>query len=171
MYKKEIDLSKVPTYHKHYIDCADDLPLLKALEFNRLQTLSFFENLSEDTMNSAYAKDKWSIKELLQHLIDTERIFSYRAMRFARNDQTPLPGYEQDDYVPYSEANSQSKAALLTDFNNVRNATISLFQSFSEEILLKKGIASGETTSVLAIGFINVGHVNHHLNIVKERYL
>jgi len=171
MHVKDLKTTDFSTYHKQYIDLAGDLQLLKLLDHNGTKTIAFFENISEEKMETAYANGKWTIKELLQHIIDTERIFSYRALRFARNDQTLLPGYEQDDYVQPSQANKQSKTDLLADFKNVRMATITLFKSFSKETLLKKGTASSYKTTVAAIGFINVGHANHHINIVKERYL
>ena len=122
-------------------------------------------------MNYKYAKDKWSIKELLLHIIDTERVFAYRALRFAREDKTDLPGFEQDDYVITSDANTRSKASLLNEYNFQRASTIALFSSFNDSMLMKIGMAGGNPMSVRAIGFITSGHEVHHCNILRERYL
>lgn len=171
MFVLDLDILEYDTFHANYIKLAGNLSLLDALEHQRTKTISFFNAIAEEKMEFAYATGKWTIKEILQHVIDTERIFSYRALRFARNDTTNLPGYEQDDYVIPSKANKLSKQQLITDFDIVRKATISLYNSFFNEALLRKGTASNNIASVRALGFINVGHMNHHCNVIKELYL
>ena len=101
----------------------------------------------------------------------TERVFTYRAMRVARNDQTPLPGFEQDDYVPNSDASNRSAKSIIEEYKALRNSTIQLFQNFSQEQLDRRGTASGHPISTLALGFITAGHEVHHMKIIKERYL
>ena len=124
-----------------------------------------------EKINYAYAEDKWTIKQMFQHVIDTERIFAYRALRFARNDKTELPGFEENSYVDEANANKRSIQDLLTELLVVRQASLSLFKSFSEEQLLRKGIASNNPMSVRALGFIIIGHQNHHQKVFEERYL
>ena len=118
-----------------------------------------------------YAENKWTIKEILVHIMDDERIFMYRALRIARNDKTPLPGFEQDDYVPYSRANERSLANIFREYKTVRNATLSLFNSLSKEDLMRVGTANNHHVNVRALAYHIAGHELHHLNIIKERYL
>ena len=132
---------------------------------------SFLSKVPLDKWNYRYAEGKWSIKEIVLHLIDSERVFAYRAMRIARNDQTPLPGFEQDDYVPVSEAGGRSPASLMEEYLSVRRASLTLFENFSEVMWTRKGTASGNTCTPLALAFILVGHQRHHFDILSERYL
>jgi uncharacterized damage-inducible protein DinB len=124
-----------------------------------------------DKFDYRYAEGKWTIKEIIQHIIDTERIFSYRALRISRNDKTPLPGFEENDYVDNTDANKRGLQELLTELSAVRHATLLLFKSFSEEQLARIGIASENEISVRAIGFIIIGHQKHHQKVFEERYL
>ncbi|MFD2541571.1 DinB family protein [Lacinutrix gracilariae] len=158
-------------YYKTYIDKVGDLSLLEGLSEGLSEALGFFNSLPEDKMDYAYAEGKWTIKEVLQHIIDTERVLVYRALRFSRNDKTELPGFDENAYTMSSEANRRSKEALIEEFTHVREATISLFKSFTNQMLLQKGKASGGDMSVRAIGFIVIGHEKHHSHVVKERYL
>ncbi len=128
-------------------------------------------NLPKEKGDFAYAEGKWTLKELIQHIIDTERVFCYRALCFARNDKTELPGFDQDIFVDNSEANKRDYYDLLDEMQILREGTILLYQSFSEEVLLRKGIASENEISVRALGYLFSGHQIHHLNVVKERYL
>ena len=118
-----------------------------------------------------YAAGKWTIKETLVHISDDERIYAYRALRFARNDSTELPGFEQDDFARASNANARDLNDILDELATVRNATISLFNSFDEEALLRKGRADGKIMSVRAAAYHIAGHELHHMNIIKARYL
>ncbi|WP_317191521.1 alpha/beta hydrolase-fold protein [Hymenobacter negativus] len=130
-----------------------------------------FADLSEEQAEKAYAPGKWSLKEMLLHQIDSERVFAYRAMRFARNDGQNLPGFEQDDYVAHSGANARSIVSLLAEYDATRAATVALFDSFTEEQLDRRGTANGGPATVRALLYIVPGHERHHLNIIRERYL
>ena len=118
-----------------------------------------------------YAEDKWSIQEMLQHMTDTERIFSYRALRIARGDQTPLPGFEQDPFVVASEADTANWNQLVSEFSAVRESTLALLRLVPQAAWTRMGTASNNPISVRAISWIMVGHVEHHLGVLRERYL
>lgn len=118
-----------------------------------------------------YAEGKWTLKELIQHIIDTERIFCYRALCFSRNDTTSLPGFDQDLFIEEGNTNERTYEALLDEMAAVRASTIHLFKSFSDEALERVGVGSGNNMSVRAAGFIISGHQNHHVRIAEERYL
>nr|WP_257790646.1 DinB family protein [Tenacibaculum sp. SZ-18] len=128
-------------------------------------------NISKEKENFAYAEGKWTIKELIQHIIDTERVFCYRALSFARNDQQDLPGFDQDLFVVNSVAQQRDYNELLDEMDVLRKGTIQLFKSFTHDDLLKTGTGSGNKISVRALGMVLAGHQQHHLNVVKERYL
>ena len=132
--------------------------------------MSLFGSYPENKWHYRYEEGKWHVKELLGHLCDAERIFSTRALRFARNDQTPLPGFEQNDYVPESNVEHRSVPDLLEEYALLRNATIKLFENLTPEMLQRQGTASGWPITVKAIGFVIVGHEKHHQNIFHERY-
>lgn len=132
---------------------------------------AIFTGLSEAQAEKSYAEGKWSLKEMLLHQIDSERIFAYRALRFARADGQDLRGFEQDDYVSHSQANARSIASLLVEYDAVRAATIALFDTFGEEELGRRGTANGGPATVRALLYIIPGHERHHLNIIRERYL
>jgi hypothetical protein len=160
-------------YYKPYIDAlvADKKSIVEHLKDTLDDAIGVLSNLPEDKQMYSYADGKWTIKELLQHIIDTERVFAYRALRFARNDATPLPGFEQDDYAAIYNANKRNYKELLEEFLFTRKSIISLFKSFDNEELIRIGIAGGNNMSVRALGYIISGHLQHHLNIIKERYL
>ncbi|MDO6596793.1 DinB family protein [Oceanihabitans sp. 2_MG-2023] len=168
---KDLNVNEYNTYYETYISKATSLSLLDGFNESFTETLAFFNALPEDKMEYAYAEGKWTIKEVIQHIIDTERVFAYRALRFSRRDTTELPGFDENAYTPSSEANRRTKESLIEEYVNVRKSTINLFQSFTNEMLLLKGMASGGSMSVRAIGFINIGHEKHHCGIIAERYL
>lgn len=149
----------------------DDGLVLKYLEDNLKATTDFILSLPEEKLASRYAEGKWTIKEILVHLADDERIYAYRALRFARNDKTELPGFEQDDYALHSGANERSIEDILKEFGTVRQATISLFEGFDSEALMRTGVADGKVMSVRAAAYHIAGHEMRHLNIIRERYL
>ena len=132
---------------------------------------NFISELTAEQLAFSYGEGKWTIAEVLVHLIDTERIFQYRAFRISRNDKTPLPGFEQDDYILESNCNQRTKEAILEEYLSVRNATINLFKNLSEVELRRMGTASGLPWSVAALGLAISGHQRHHEIILKERYL
>ncbi|HRI20355.1 MAG TPA: DinB family protein [Panacibacter sp.] len=131
----------------------------------------FYNNLPEAKAGYAYAPGKWTIKDLIQHLIDAERIFAYRALRIARKDTTPLPGFDENNYAVNSNANSRTLQSLKEEFNAVRTSTNLMLQSFTEDQLNATGTASNNSITVNAIAFIIFGHLLHHKKIIEERYL
>jgi len=149
----------------------DDGLILKHLADNLRATVDFVRALPEEKLLYRYAEGKWTIKEILAHLIDDERIYAYRALRFARNDQTELPGFEQDAYALESGANERPLEEMLEEFATVRRSTIALFNSFDDRVLTRSGVASGNVMSVRAAAYHIAGHELRHLNIIKERYL
>lgn len=171
MTAKDISLNEYNPFYQTYINKAQNVDLKNGLRQNFESVIEFLNAIPEDKLEYRYADGKWTIKEVIHHLIDAERIFAYRALRIARQDQTPLPGFEENDYVPASFANDRSKAELLADYKAVRQATVSLFDSFTDAMLLQIGIASNSPISVRALGFITIGHENHHCQVIKERYL
>ncbi len=158
-------------YYKTYIEKVGDVALLDALKKQCDNFPKFMASIPKEKLTYAYAENKWTILEALQHIIDTERIFQYRALRFSRNDKTPLPGFDQDFYVPESMANKKSIALMIAEYKSVREATIHLFTHFDERILKRVGMASDSPMSVGALGFIICGHQRHHRDIIRERYL
>lgn len=158
-------------YFKRYIDLVPDGDLVQLLIQAKADTTALLQTLPPDKWDFRYAEDKWSIREMLLHVIDTERIFTYRALRIARNDKTPLPGFEQDDYVPFSNATNRSWSSLISEYIAVREATIELFKNFTPEMWQHTGIASNNNVTTLALGYITAGHERHHLNVLKDKYL
>ncbi len=171
MTKEEIGSDEYNNYYQSYLDKAGDNNVFDSLRTNHKTIIPFFNSISSEKFLYRYAKDKWTIKEILLHLIDTERVFAYRAMCIARRDKTELPGFDQDAYVANSRANARSLDDLLSEYTRVRMATLSLYESFDDADLIQIGIANRSNLSVRAIAFIIVGHENHHLQIIKERYL
>ena len=159
------------SFYQTYIDICDNKELVEGLSLNLDKTRDLFQSVPLDRHEFRYADGKWTIKDILQHLIDTERIFIYRALRFSRNDTTELPGYEHNDYVPESNANKREFNDLIIEFNFVRQSTVLLFKSFEEDMLMRTGFANNNAMSVRAIGFIIAGHCNHHCQVIRERYL
>ena len=149
----------------------DDGLILEHLRTNLENTVRFIHLLPQEKLTTRQAEGEWTIKEILVHIIDDERIYCYRALRFARNDKTELPGFEQDEYVPYSGANDRELEAILEEFIAVRNATITFFESLDEEALTRKGVGSGNIMSVRAAAYHIAGHELHHINSIKENYL
>lgn len=158
------------TFHLTYISKVPDGDVLAHLEQQKKNTTELFINLSEAKANYAYADGKWTMKEILGHLIDQERIFGYRALAFSR-EPVELPGYDQDLYVLNAGANGRSMADLVTEYRALREANLCLFRTFTHQQLLRKGRASGYSISVRAAIYIIAGHELHHLGIIKEKYL
>lgn len=159
-------------YTLMYIDLLpDDGRVLMHLAENLAATEHFVRAFPEESLAVPHAPGEWTMKEILVHVIDDERIYSYRALRVARGDLTELPGFEQDEYVPYSRANERSLDDILEEFAAVRRATIALFNSFDDAALLRKGISSDKIMSVRAAAYHIAGHEMHHLNSMRENYL
>jgi hypothetical protein len=157
-------------YYEKYIALVPVTDVAGALEAQRVQTMQRFAGRSERDGNFRYAADKWTVKEVLGHVNDAERIFTYRALRIARGDQTPLPGFEQDDYVRSGGSNERPLASLVEEFAHIRSASLALFRSFREEEWLRRGTASNNGVTVRALAFITAGHELHHRRILEERY-
>ena len=158
-------------YYGTYISKIKEATPLQALEQSLDDALLFFREFPEEKANHRYQPGKWSVKELLQHTIDTERIMAYRALCIARLDKTDLPGFDENAYVEALDMQDKALSELLEEYLTQRKATMSLFKGFDSEALLRKGIASGQPVSVRALAYIIAGHQKHHFEIVKERYL
>lgn len=171
MKASQLPVKEYAEYFFPYISVLGDVTLIEELEISLHEFIRFVQNIPMDKFDYRYAEGKWTIKEIIQHVIDTERIFAYRALRISRNDQTPLPGFDENEYSNNTEANKRGLQDLLTELSAVRHSNIFLFKSFSEEQLQRTGIASNADISVRAIGFIMIGHQKHHQNIFEERYL
>lgn len=158
-------------YYEKYVSLVPEGEVIATLSQQLEVTLSTLRGLTETQADSRYAPDKWSIKELIGHLIDSERIFAHRALRFARNDQTPLPGFEQDDYVLAGKFDNRRLSDLADEFEQVRRATLHLLRSLDDEAWLRRGVASETEVSVRALAYILAGHETHHMQILRTRYL
>lgn len=159
------------SFYAGYVQLAEGTDMLKNLQETERTTVTLLENLSETQWLHRYAPGKWSIKELIVHVIDAERIFACRALRIARADTTPLPGFDQNVYVPVSNADNRTARSIIEEYQTVRAATLSLFQNFTDEMWDRVGTASDNPVSVRALAYIIAGHETHHINIIKERYL
>jgi DinB family protein len=163
-------------YYDRYISLvhpneAQGYDVLAALEDQRRQTLLLLSGRTEADGDLRYAPDKWSLKEVLGHVNDTERIMSYRALRIARGDQTPIEGFEQDDYVRNAPFAHRPLADLIEDYIAVRRATVSLFRNLDESAWTRRGIANKNEISVRALAYVIAGHEQHHRRIIEEKYL
>ena len=159
-----------PAYER-YVSLVPEGDIVTTLKQQLESTLALLRGIDEPQANKRYAPGKWSIKELVGHLIDSERIFAYRALRFARNDQTPLSGFEQDDYVRSASFDDRSLADLTNEFEHVRRANISLFASLDPEAYSRRGPANEVEISVRALAYIMAGHETHHMQVLNSRYL
>ena len=160
-------------FYKPYIQALldNDKTIIENLKDSLQQFEQVLGNIDAEKELFRYAEGKWTIKELVQHIIDTERVFNYRALRFARKDKTTLHGFDENDYVENSNANPRNFDDLLEEFIILRKSTLFLYQSFTEDMLKHIGVASDNYVSVRALGFITSGHLIHHLEVIKNRYL
>jgi len=165
------DASEYAPYYGRYISLVNAGYILAALEEQARETQALLSKLVERKEDYRYAPEKWSVKEVLGHMIDTERVFAYRALRIARNDRTPLPGFEQDDYVRYGDFAARRLVDLIEEFMCVRRSNLYLFQQFSPEAWMRRGIADQKEISVRALAYIIAGHELHHRQVLKEKYL
>ncbi len=157
-------------YAGNYVNLVGNDPILDILVALQQSTYDLFTSIDEDRGLYAYADGKWSIKQVIGHMSDTERVHAYRALTFSREYVT-LPGFDQDVFMEGTTFNSRSITDLADEFKTIRETTLYLFRSFTEEQSLKKGIASGSTFSVRAYAYMIAGHELHHLKILKEKYL
>jgi hypothetical protein len=160
-----------PAYYHTYVDTVPDGDIIKILKKQSDQIYKLLQNVSKKISLFRYSPGKWSVREIIGHMIDTERIFAYRALRFARNDQNDLPGFDENEYVRQSIYNDIKLKELVDEFCALRKSNTMMFKNFSDEITQRKGRANGNSFTVRAMAYIMAGHVNHHLGIIKERYL
>lgn len=159
----------MPGFFDRYIVQVEDIDIIEALEKYTCQFIFDIEKLRL-LGEKVYAENKWTSKDILQHVLDTERILAYRALRFARNDKTSLPGYEEDDYGKEAKAERRSLEDIFEEASLLRKSTVALFKSFTKEMLIREGVCFNQRISVIALGFVIAGHPVHHTNIIRERY-
>lgn len=157
-----------PFYHTYIKTISGEV--LTALKEQATSIPGFIRNIAADKADYAYAPGKWTVKEVFGHIIDTERIMAYRALRIARADETPLPGFEENDYARVAHYHQRSLESLAVEFELLRKANLFLFESFTDTELKRMGTASDKTISVRALLYIIAGHVNHHKAVLEERY-
>lgn len=167
---RKSDIEILPEFFDRYINLIEDLPVTEAIERSAPLFAGPVLAQLEAVGDKVYAAGKWTVRDILQHCIDTERILAYRALRFARNDSTPLPGFDEESFARYTQASTRTLPDLLDEFLAVRAASILLFRSFTNEMLRREGTSFNRKISVLALGFVIAGHPTHHLNVLKERY-
>jgi uncharacterized damage-inducible protein DinB len=165
------DPSEMTSYQRAYADLVPEGDLSLLLENNAKSTSQLMSSLSSEKLKYRYAAGKWSIPQILVHIIDTERIFSYRILRIARGDKTPLPGYEQDDYAKESGADERDFKDIVEEFLNVRRSTVSLLKSLYSKQLLYTGTSNNNPVSVRTLCYMLAGHEIHHIKVVKEKYI
>lgn len=171
MKTSELPPTTFAAYYTPYIQAVGDQDLLEALEISLHEFIYFVREIPLGKHEYRYAEGKWTIKDIIQHLIDSERIFSYRALRIARNDKTPLPSFEQNDYADVARANDRNLQSLLEELSITRHSTLQLFKTFNDEELRRTGTAAEYPIMVGTVGFVIVGHMMHHQKVYQERYL
>jgi hypothetical protein len=158
-------------YYAKYVSLVPDGDFLAHLATQGAETQKLLRGIGETKSQHRYAPDKWSIREVVSHIADAERVFGYRALRFARADPAPLPGFDQELWAKTTNAHSLTLASLLDDLQALRASTVTLFRTFSDAEWERVGVASDNKVSVRALAYITAGHEHHHIKIVKERYL
>lgn len=172
MQLSELNPSEYPLFYEQYFLQFDlTTELFEELEASHHYFIKFIQDIPIDKHDYRYQTDKWTIKEIIQHLIDCERIFTYRALRFSRGDQSELAGFDVDKYVADSKANQRHLKDMLMEFSLVRHSTLALFKSLTQEALSRTGKANGADMSVRALGFMILAHQEHHKKVFAERYL
>lgn len=163
--------SEFAPYYGTYVNAMPDGDVVGALAEQGEETFRLLSALSDEQGSFRYAPGKWSIRDLVQHLADSERVFAYRALRFARGDQTSLPGFDQNPYAEAAHADRRPLRDLAAELRDIRRTTLALIRSFDGEMLGRSGVASGNTMSVRALVWVIAGHERHHLRVLRERYL
>ena len=166
-----INLETIPPFFKGYVKLVEHPDVLQAMRISGYRTMEMIHSIPEAKSDFRYADGKWTIREVLCHMIDAERIFAYRALRFARNDKTQLSGFDEVAYAPYLNASGRNLRQIGDEMQHLRTTSVDLFDSFTEEMLKRKGVAGNNELSVEALGFIIAGHETHHCKVLKERYL
>jgi hypothetical protein len=158
-------------YYDKYVELVPDGDIAETLARQIDESLTTYRAVTEEQSRFRYAPDKWTLKQVLGHICDTERVFAFRALAFARGEAQPIPGFEQDAYVAHADSDARTWASLIEELKAVRGATVTLFRSLSEQALERQGVASNNPVSVRALGFMIAGHERHHLSILKSKYL
>lgn len=158
-------------YYQGYVAAAETNDIVAHLIHQKEEAMAFLKDIVWEKWEQSYAQGKWSLAEVVLHIIDAERIFAYRALRIARGDTTPLSGFEQDDYVPTSEAATRTPASIVDEFAAVREASIQLFKNCSDVMWERRGTASNTEVTTAALAYIIAGHTAHHLKVIRERYV
>ncbi len=158
-------------YAAGYVNKVPNGPVLEILDYLKDSTYNFFARMTDEQADYAYAEGKWKLKEVLGHMIDTERVFAFRALCFSRGEQQHFPGFDQDQYVQNSTFDSRSIQDLALEFKTVRESTLFLYRSLTDEQSLLKGTASNYATSVRALVYMTAGHELYHLDLIKENYI
>ena len=165
------NLGDYSTYYENYIKLIEGDDILKILNEQSKKTQDILNSFSEHRGNFRYADGKWTVKEVVGHLLDTERVFTYRALCIARGEKKSLPGFDQNDYVSEGNFNRRELFDLNYEFRLLRESNLLLFRSFTPEMLKLKGFANESSVSVLAILFIIAGHEKHHMKVLREKYM
>jgi uncharacterized damage-inducible protein DinB len=166
-----LNLDTIPPFYKGYVKLVEQPDVIQALRISGYRTMELIHSIPEGKADFRYAPDKWSIRQVLCHMMDAERIFGYRALRFARNDQTPLSGFDENAYARYLNAEIRTLTQIGEEMQHLRTSTVDLFMSFTEEMLKRKGTANNNELTTGAIGIIIAGHETHHVKVIRERYL
>ncbi len=164
-------LSRVPEFYHGYINYVQQDDIMEAFREHTAMLEQFLDKIPTEKQTFRYAAGKWSIKEVLQHIIDAEKIFAYRALCFARKESQSLPGFDENSYAANSKADKRNWNDLREEFRLLRRSTMLMFKSFDEEQLESAGVSNGKSIYVRAIGYIIIGHAAHHAHIIRERYL
>lgn len=165
------DLTRVPEFYHNYINQVPESDLMEAFTNGTATFIDFFEKIPADKRDYRYAPGKWTIKEVIQHITDAERVFSYRALCFARKDPTPLPGFDENVFAENAMVDKRNWDDVLEEFKSVRRSSELLFASFDKNQLEASGISNNHSNYVMGFGFITVGHSLHHMRVIQERYL
>ncbi len=165
-----LNLDTIPHFYKNYVKLIEETDLIQALRISGNRAQEVLHAIPVEKQDFKYGDGKWTIREVLCHMIDAERIFGYRALRFARNDQTPLPGFDEATYTPESNASGRELKSIIAEMAHLRMSTIDLFSGLNTEMLSRKGTANKNELSVASLGFIIAGHETHHIKILNERY-
>lgn len=163
--------SEYAAFYETYVSRVPEDDLTSAFRKHTASALAFFTRIPDDKHHFAYAPGKWTLKQLLQHVIDAERVFAYRALNFARKDAHPLPGFDENEFAAVARVDHREWSDMVEEFQFVRNASDHFYRALNEEELSRTGVASGNPVSVRGLGFIILGHAIHHMEVVKERYL
>ena len=167
---RKSEITKMPSYFDRYINLVPDIEVLDALKQYDVSNLHAIKENLLSKADYAYAPDKWTVKQLMQHINDTERIFAYRALRMGRMDPSPLTSFDENEYIKNCDANKRTMDSLIDEFDAIRKSTIILYENLNDDAMVYVGVASGNENTALAIGFTIVGHFLHHMKVLEERY-